>query len=104
MSRSAIPPGVEAAAAPDDASSPARRRLAVAVEAARRAGLLGDKSTSVAVRLNPELLQLARARTGAATNSALVELALANLVAEDGFAEAFAGARGAVPADLDLGV
>lgn len=78
------------------------KRLALAVEGVRRLGLLERKTESVAVRLNPDLLRLAKARTGLDVNSAVIEMALANLVIEDGFPEAFARARGAVPSDMPL--
>lgn len=81
-----------------------RGRFAFAIDGIRKLGLLERKTESVAVRLNPELLRLAKDRTGLSANSAVVEMALANLVIEDGFPEAFARSRGAVPADIDLDV
>lgn len=80
------------------------RRLAMALEGVRKLGLLERKTESVAVRLNPDLLRLAKARTGLDVNSAVIEMALANLVIEDAFPEAFAKARGSIPSDLRLEV
>jgi len=81
-----------------------RRRLALVLESMRGLHLLERKSETVTARINPELLRLAKDRSGVAATSALVELAIANLAAEDGFSDAFARARGRVPADIDLGI
>ena len=81
-----------------------RKRFAMALDGVRRMGLLERKTESVAVRINPDLLRLAKDRTGVEGNSALMELAIANLVMEDGFPEAFARSRGTVPNDLELGI
>lgn len=62
------------------------------------------KTKTVTARINPELLRLAKERSGVDANSALVELAIANLGAEDGFAEAFAGTRGRIPRHIDLSI
>lgn len=88
---------------PTDASeTPMKRRLALVLESMRGLHLLERKSETVTARINPELLRMAKKRAGVDANSALVELAIANLAAEDGFPEAFARARGRIPADLDL--
>lgn len=78
------------------------RRCALILEGARKLGLLERKTESVKTRINPDLLRLAKERTGIEANSALIELALASLVLEDEFPEAFARSRGRVSADLDL--
>ncbi|AFO92742.1 hypothetical protein D1822_15205 [Phaeobacter inhibens] len=81
-----------------------RRRCALILEDVRKLGLLESKTESLTTRINPDLLRLAKERTGFEANSALIELALANLVVENGFPEAFARSRGRVSADLDLSV
>ncbi|MFZ3584720.1 hypothetical protein ACOI1H_21565 [Loktanella sp. DJP18] len=81
-----------------------RRRFAIVLESVRDRSLLERKTETVTARINPELLRLARERSGVESTSALVELAIANLAAEDGFPEAFSRARGRVPADIDLEV
>lgn len=78
------------------------RRCALILEGVRKLGLLDRKTESVTTRINPDLLRLAKERTGIEANSALIELALASLVLENGFPEAFARSRGRVSADLDL--
>lgn len=66
--------------------------------------LLERKLETVTSRINQELLRLSKERTGVDTNSALVELAIADLAAEGGFPDAFARARGRIPADIDLSI
>jgi hypothetical protein len=65
-------------------------------------GLTRNKTAQLGGRVNPRLLELARARAGVETDSQLIELALGNLVMEDGFSEAFRAARGTISPDLDL--
>lgn len=65
-------------------------------------GLTTRRTGRIGARVNPELVREAKRRTGIETDSELVELALANLVIEDGFAEAFKRIRGAVDKDVDL--
>jgi hypothetical protein len=83
-------------------STPLRRHLARVIEHMRGRGLLDGRSETITAQLNPELLRLAKERTGVEDNGTLVELALANLADEDGFPEAFARSRGRVPPDIDL--
>ena len=80
------------------------RRFDRVLEGVRVLGFLERKTESVTARINPDLLRLAKERAGIEANSALVELAIANLAIEDGFPEAFVRVRGRVPSDLDLGV
>lgn len=65
-------------------------------------GLTRNKTAQLGGRINPRLLELARERAGVETDSQLIELALGNLVVEDGFAEAFKASRGTINPDLDL--
>lgn len=81
-----------------------RRRCALVLDIVRTMGFLERKTESVTTRINPDLLRLAKEKTGVDANSALIELAVANLVLDDGFPEAFARSRGRVSADLDLSV
>lgn len=80
------------------------RRLTLVLEDARACGLLEGKTESITARINPELLTLAKERTGVETNSALIELAIASLAVEDGFPDAFVKSRASAPADIDLEV
>jgi hypothetical protein len=65
-------------------------------------GLTRNKTAQFGGRVNPRLLEMARERSGVDTDSQLIELALGNLVMEDGFVEAFRASRGTISADLDL--
>ena len=79
-------------------------RRDIIMERLARLGLSRDKSAKLGGRVNPKLLELARERSGAVSDSQLIELALGNLVMEDGFAEAFRAGRGTVDPSLDLDV
>lgn len=89
-----------------DAAETNTRTAAYAPLRARGAelGFFADKTAQVGARVNPELLRLAKARTGVRSDSELIELALASLVIEDGFAEAFERLRGRVDEDVPLGL
>jgi hypothetical protein len=83
-------------------SEASRARLAAVLGQIEEMGLSRDKGARVTGRINPKLLELARARAGAMSDSQLLEFALANIVIEDGFADAFTAARGKVDPTLDL--
>ncbi len=71
--------------------------------AAQRSGLLSEKSGRIGGRVSPALVERAKARTGIATDTDLIEFALANIALEDRFAETFKAVRGKVDPDLKLG-
>ena len=71
--------------------------------AAQRSGLLDEKSGRIGGRVSPALVERAKALTGIATDTDLIEFALANIALEDKFAETFKAVRGAVDPDLKLG-
>jgi hypothetical protein len=71
--------------------------------AAERSGLLHEKSGRIGGRVSPALVEQAKARTGIATDTDLIEFALANIAIEDNFADAFRRSRGKVDPDLKLG-
>ena len=73
------------------------------MSAARRCGLLQEKSGRIGGRVSPALVEQAKARTGIETDTDLIEFALANIALEDKFAERFKASRGAVDAELKLG-
>ena len=70
--------------------------------AARRSGLLHEKSSRIGGRVSPALVKRAKARTGIEADTDLIEFALANIALEDKFAAAFKAVRGKVDPDLDL--
>lgn len=79
-------------------------RRDVIMERLARLGLSKDKTAKLGGRVNPKLLELARERAGAVNDSQLIEIALGNLVMEDGFSEAFRASRGSVDPALDLDI
>ena len=85
-------------------SSVATRGLGHVARRGAELGLTTAKTGRIAGRVNPELVRLAKEQTGAASDSELIELALTSLVLEDGFADAFRAARGAVDGDIEVGL
>jgi len=79
-----------------------RWRNASVMNLLEKLGLTRNKTAQFGGRVNPRLLEMARERSGVDTDSQLIELALGNLVMEDGFAEAFRASRGTISPDLDL--
>jgi hypothetical protein len=71
--------------------------------AAKRSGLLLEKSGRIGGRVSPALVERAKARTGIEANTDLIEFALASIALEDRFAESFKAVRGKVDPDLKLG-
>ncbi len=67
-------------------------------------GFTTSKTGRIAGRVNPELVRIAKERTGVSSDSELLELALTNLVLEDGFADAFRAARSTVEDDVEIGL
>ena len=78
-------------------------RFELVMEAAERAGLREKKSSRIAGRVSPALMEQAKKRTGIESDTDLIELALANIALEDDFAEAFKASRGKVDPELKLG-
>jgi len=78
-------------------------QVAAVIDAAQRAGLLGERSSRIGGRVSPALVRQAKARTGLSGDSELIAFALASLALDDRFAEAFQSVRGQVDPDLDLG-
>jgi hypothetical protein len=79
-------------------------RFEAVMAAAESSGLLREKSGRIGGRVSPKLIERAKAQTGIATDTDLIEFALANVALEDRFAERFRAVRGKVDADIDLGV
>lgn len=73
------------------------------MEAAERSGLLNQKSSRIASRVSPSLVQEAKRRTGIEADTDLIAFALANVALEDKFAGAFKDARGKIDPDLKPG-
>jgi len=78
-------------------------RFETVMKAAERSGLLKEKSSRIAGRVSPALVEQAKKRTGIQADTDLIAFALANVALEDEFAEAFKDARGKVDGRLKLG-
>src|SRR5215469_6978039 len=61
------------------------------MKAAERSGLLKEKSSRIAGRVSPALVEQAKKRTGIQADTDLIAFVLANVALEDEFAEAFKG-------------
>jgi hypothetical protein len=79
------------------------RLVEAVMQAAELAGLLHGKGGRIGGRVSPALVRQAKRRTGIATDTELIEFALASVALEDGFAETFRESRGKVDPDLKLG-
>jgi hypothetical protein len=73
------------------------------MKAAERSGLLEQKTSRIADRVSPSLVQEAKRRTGIEADTDLIAFALANVALEDNFAGAFKDARGKIDPELKLG-
>jgi hypothetical protein len=82
---------------------PGLEQFDVVMTAAARSGLLKEKSSRIAGRVSPTLVERAKKRTGIGADSDLIAFALANVALEDNFAEAFKRVRGKVHPGLKLG-
>ena len=80
-----------------------KARFDAVMAAAKRCGLLEQKTSRIGGRISPSLLAQAKQRTGIKTDTDLVEFALANLALADDFATVFARSRGEIDPDLKLG-
>ena len=80
-----------------------RERFEIVMQAAERSGLLKEKTSRIAGRVSPALVERAKKRTGIEADTDLIEFALASVALEDDFAEAFRAARGKIDPELKLG-
>lgn len=80
-----------------------KARFEAVMRAAERSGLLSEKSGRIGGRVSPALVKQAKRQTGIATDTDLIEFALATVALEDNFAEAFRHSRGKVDPELKLG-
>lgn len=81
----------------------ATSRVTAIMTAAEHSGLLGEKRARIAGRTSQELIQRAKQQTGIATDTDLIEFALASLALDDNFSETFRKTTGSVDRDLKLG-
>ena len=73
------------------------------LDSARAAGFLGDaKNARVAGRVSSELVAAAKKRAGLASDTDVIEIALARLALEDDFGAKLVRNKGSVPRELDI--
>jgi hypothetical protein len=65
--------------------------------------MLDGKTARISGRISPALIARAKARTGIASDSELIEFALASLALDDDFTAVFERLDGSVDPDLPLG-
>ena len=80
-----------------------KARFEAVMRAAEQSGLLSRKSGRIGGRVSPALVRQAKRQTGIATDTDLIEFALATVALEDNFAETFKRSRGKVDPELKLG-
>lgn len=80
-----------------------KARFEAVMAAAKRSGLLDEKSSRIGGRVSQALLTQAKRQTGIKTDTDLIEFALATVALEDEFAETFKQVRGKVDKELKLG-
>ncbi len=81
----------------------ARTRNRLVLDQARAIGLLGPaKSARLSGRVPASLIEAAKQRAHVASDTELLELALARLALEDDFGARLVRRKGSVPPDLDL--
>jgi hypothetical protein len=80
-----------------------KARFEAVMKAAEQSGLLSEKSGRIGGRVSPALVKQAKRQTGIATDTDLIEFALATVALEDRFAEAFKESRGKVDPELTIG-
>ena len=82
-------------------SKPSLRRRTV-LETARQLGLLGGENSRIGGRVHRGLLAAAKAKSGIASDTELLEYALARVALEDDFATRLVRRKGRVGQDIDL--
>jgi hypothetical protein len=80
----------------------ARRRSVV--DAAKAEGLLAGDNSALGARVPHRLVTRAKEQSGIASTTDLVEYALAKVALEDNFGAKLVGRKGAIPADIKLGI
>ena len=83
-------------------ASVSRKRVDAVIAAAERSGLMGEKSGRLGGRVSPALIEQAKRLTGIASDTELLEFALASIALEDDFPASFRKLKGTVDPSLDL--
>ena len=77
-------------------------RINVIADRGQELGFFEDKTVQIGGRVNKHLLEEAKKQAGVSSNSEVLDLALASLAINDGFAELVEEVRGTVDKDFDL--
>jgi len=80
---------------------PSLRRRAV-MDMARQLGLLGGENSRIGGRIRRELVAAAKQKSGIASDTELLEYALAKVAVEDDFGTKLVRRKGRIAQDLDL--
>lgn len=80
-------------------ASPRRRAV---MEAARKFGLLGGESSRIGGRIRLDLVTAAKTKSGIASDTELLEYALARVAVEDDFGSKLVRRKGRIARDVDL--
>jgi hypothetical protein len=89
---------------PEDHTEPTRpspRRQAV-IDTARRLGLLEGENSRIGGRIRRDLVAAAKEKSGIASDTELLEYALARVALEDDFGVKLVGRKGRLAKDIDL--
>ncbi len=80
----------------------AAERLESVTAVAEEAGLFEGPRDAIGARVARSLIDAAKARSGLASTTAVIEYALAKLALEDDFGAKLLSLKGTVPSDIDL--
>jgi hypothetical protein len=77
-------------------------RLRTVIDAARKLGLLDGENSRIGGRIQRDLVAAAKAKSGIASDTELLEYALAKVALEDDFGAKLVSRKGRIAKDLDL--
>ena len=84
-------------------SASRRHRVALVMDEARNAGLVGGpKDTVIRGRVSKSLVKAAKKRAGVTSDTELLEIALSSFALDDDFGEKFLKRKGSVAPDLAI--
>ena len=90
------------AAEPEPAAGLANQRRWTVIDTARRLGLLGGENGRIGGRVRRDLVAAAKQRSGIASDTELLEIALSRLALEDDFGVKLLRRKGAIAPSVDL--
>jgi len=78
------------------------RRRRLVMDTARQLGLLSGENSRIGGRIRRDLVAAAKAQSGIASDTELLEYALARVALEDDFGAKLVSRKGCIPKDIDL--